>query len=289
MITRRRLVMGSVTGLAVVFARVFPGAELLALESFEVTHTDAEWRKLLTADQYAVLRHEATERPFTQPPLAREAARHVRLRRMRARHLLVGHEIRQRYGMAELLGADRQGHRYDQKTDRLASCKQPCTVGAAAATSVTYMTTARSRPGCAIASTVSRSRRSSRVSPDRRGAVAHVLRTRNRPAFIQPMTARVVDKLPEGDAWIYEVKFDGYRALLIKDGDRVQILSRNDKDLTQTYPTVASAGRRLHAQQAVIDGEIVAVDATGRPSFQALQHRAAHTGHAIAFYAFRST
>jgi bifunctional non-homologous end joining protein LigD len=85
------------------------------------------------------------------------------------------------------------------------------------------------------------------------------------------MAARVVDKLPEGDDWIYEVKFDGYRALLIKDGPRLQIRSRNDKDLTQAYPSVATAGRRLLAQQAVIDGEIVAVAANGRPSFQALQ------------------
>jgi bifunctional non-homologous end joining protein LigD len=100
------------------------------------------------------------------------------------------------------------------------------------------------------------------------------------------MAARVVDRLPEGDEWMYEVKFDGYRALLLKNGDRVQIRSRNDKDLTITYPTVAAAGRRLNAPQAVIDGEIVAVDASGRPSFQALQHRSAHPQHSIAFYAF---
>lgn len=74
------------------------------------------------------------------------------------------------------------------------------------------------------------------------------------------MAARVVDKLPEGDEWMYEVKFDGYRALLLKNGDGIQIKSRNDKDLTSTYPTVAAAARRLNAPQAVIDGEIVAVD-----------------------------
>jgi bifunctional non-homologous end joining protein LigD len=100
------------------------------------------------------------------------------------------------------------------------------------------------------------------------------------------MAAHVVDKLPEGDGWIYEVKFDGYRALLIKDGDRVQIRSRNDKDLTAVYPGVAAAARRLHAERAVVDGEIVAVDGTGRPSFQALQHKSAHSRHAIVFYAF---
>jgi bifunctional non-homologous end joining protein LigD len=100
------------------------------------------------------------------------------------------------------------------------------------------------------------------------------------------MAARIVDKLPEGGEWMYEVKFDGYRALLLKNGDHVQIRSRNDKDLTSTYPSVAASGRRLRAHQAVLDGEIVAVDANGRPSFQALQHRSAHPGHAIVFYAF---
>ena len=67
------------------------------------------------------------------------------------------------------------------------------------------------------------------------------------------MTAKVVQALPEGDEWSYEVKFDGYR---------------------------------LRAESAVIDGEIVAVDSEGRPSFQALQRRGAHSGFTIVFYAF---
>ena len=100
------------------------------------------------------------------------------------------------------------------------------------------------------------------------------------------MAARVVDRLPEGRDWMYEVKFDGYRALLVKNGERVQIRSRNDKDLTHAYPAVAAAVRRLHATQAVVDGELVAIDARGRPSFQALQHRSAHPGHTVVFYAF---
>ena len=100
------------------------------------------------------------------------------------------------------------------------------------------------------------------------------------------MAARIVDTLPEGSDWMYEVKFDGYRALLLKNNDRVWIRSRNDKDLTATYPSVAAAGRRLNADQAVLDGEIVAVDADGHPSFQALQHRSAHSRHTIVFYAF---
>ena len=100
------------------------------------------------------------------------------------------------------------------------------------------------------------------------------------------MAARLVTRLPEGDDWLYEVKFDGYRALLIKNGQQVRIRSRNDRDLTSSYPGIAAGARGLRAETAVVDGEIVAVDARGRPSFQALQHRGAHPAHAVVFYAF---
>jgi bifunctional non-homologous end joining protein LigD len=107
-----------------------------------------------------------------------------------------------------------------------------------------------------------------------------------KPAFVEPMAAKVVQELPEGDQWLYEVKWDGYRALLLKHGARVEIRSRNNKDLTSTYPTVAAGAARLRAESTVVDGEIVAIDASGRPSFQALQHRQAKSGHTIGFYAF---
>ena len=109
---------------------------------------------------------------------------------------------------------------------------------------------------------------------------------RRLPAFVPPMTAKVVQTLPEGDEWLYEVKFDGDRALLLKESGHVQIISRNEKDLTAAYPSVHAAGLRLKADSAVLDGEVVAVGADGRPSFQALQHRAAHPRHSIVFYAF---
>jgi bifunctional non-homologous end joining protein LigD len=100
------------------------------------------------------------------------------------------------------------------------------------------------------------------------------------------MMAKLTDTLPEGEKWIYEVKFDGYRALLLKNHDSVALRSRNDKDLTATYPTIETAAHRLHAETAILDGEIVALDASGKPSFQALQHRSAHRSYAIVFYAF---
>jgi DNA ligase D-like protein (predicted ligase) len=98
------------------------------------------------------------------------------------------------------------------------------------------------------------------------------------------MAAQLVAKLPEGPDWLYELKFDGYRALLLKDGDTVSIISRNRKDLTRAYPSVVAAARKLKARQAVLDGEIVAHDLHGRPSFQALQHST--QPRTIVFYAF---
>lgn len=114
----------------------------------------------------------------------------------------------------------------------------------------------------------------------------HTSTKRRTPTFVTPMAAVSVDALPEGPEWSYELKLDGYRALIIKDGASIRIRSRNDKDLSQMYPSVVAAGRRLQVEQAVIDGEIVAVDKQGRPSFQALQHRGTHPAHTIVFYAF---
>jgi bifunctional non-homologous end joining protein LigD len=100
------------------------------------------------------------------------------------------------------------------------------------------------------------------------------------------MAAETVTKPPDGPDWLYELKFDGYRALLIKDGTKIQLRSRNDKDLTPMYPVLASAAAQLDGQQVVLDGEITALDANGRPSFQALQHRGSHPKHQIVYYAF---
>ena len=65
MITRRRFLAGSAAGS--IIASIWPRRDALGSQQFEVTHTDAEWRKLLTPDQYAVLRHEGTEPPYTSP------------------------------------------------------------------------------------------------------------------------------------------------------------------------------------------------------------------------------
>lgn len=103
-------------------------------------------------------------------------------------------------------------------------------------------------------------------------------------AFIPLMTVKPVSQLPEGEEWEYEAKLDGYRGLLLCEGNTVQIRSRNDKDLTRSYPSIVRAAAKMPVRRASIDGEIVALDQAGRPSFQELQHPS--RAHLIVFFAF---
>jgi bifunctional non-homologous end joining protein LigD len=102
-------------------------------------------------------------------------------------------------------------------------------------------------------------------------------------SFIEPMLALSASSLPEGSAWEYELKLDGYRALAIKTGKHVLLRSRNNKDFNGRFPGVVS-GLAALPNETVIDGEAVALDDSGRPSFNALQNYAA--GHPILYYAF---
>jgi bifunctional non-homologous end joining protein LigD len=64
---------------------------------------------------------------------------------------------------------------------------------------------------------------------------------RARVGFVEPMVLLRTEKLPEGKAWLYELKFDGYRALAIKSGGQVRLRSRNDNDLSARYPGIVAA------------------------------------------------
>jgi bifunctional non-homologous end joining protein LigD len=99
------------------------------------------------------------------------------------------------------------------------------------------------------------------------------------------MLATAADTLPTGPEWTYEVKWDGYRTLAIKAGSTVRLLSRNLKNLTSDYPGLASAIAHLEPADVILDGEIVAIDVEGRPSFQALQHRRT-ASLALVYHAF---
>lgn len=94
--------------------------------------------------------------------------------------------------------------------------------------------------------------------------------SREMPEFIQPMKAKLVAELPR-DNWLYEVKFDGYRALAFVRNNRAKLLSRNRIDLGGKYPQVVDAVESLAVDDAILDGEVVALDKEGQASFHALQ------------------
>jgi ATP-dependent DNA ligase len=89
--------------------------------------------------------------------------------------------------------------------------------------------------------------------------------------FIEPMLLLRTEKLPEGADWLTELKLDGYRALAIKTGGKLQLRSRNDNDFNGRYPSIVKALAAM-PDDTVIDGEVVALDAEGRPSFNMLQN-----------------
>jgi len=83
--------------------------------------------------------------------------------------------------------------------------------------------------------------------------------------------ATLVDAAPEGTEWLHEQKFDGYRILADKQGDRVRLVSRRFKDWTGEFPSITAAVAKLSVDRVVLDGEVCVVMPDGRTSFQALQ------------------
>jgi bifunctional non-homologous end joining protein LigD len=92
------------------------------------------------------------------------------------------------------------------------------------------------------------------------------------PESVEPMLART-GSLPDGENWGFEVKWDGVRAIAFIEGGRIRLASRKGNDITPRYPELRELGRALGTSEAVLDGEVVAFDADGRPSFQRLQGR----------------
>jgi bifunctional non-homologous end joining protein LigD len=102
--------------------------------------------------------------------------------------------------------------------------------------------------------------------------------------FVKPMLAKPTDRLPDGPAWLYELKLDGYRALVMKTRGAVTLFSRRGNILNARFPTIVPAFSFL-PDDTIVDGELVVLDDSGRPSFSSLQHLR-FTPEALHFYVF---
>jgi len=107
---------------------------------------------------------------------------------------------------------------------------------------------------------------------------------RTQASFIEPMECLSVSRLPVGGPWIWEIKLDGYRALAVKSPTGVTLFSRNRKSLNRQFPYIVEALADL-PEGTVVDGEVVAIDDSGRPNFNLLQNFRAEAAR-IQYYVF---
>src|SRR5208282_1996562 len=96
---------------------------------------------------------------------------------------------------------------------------------------------------------------------------------RSMPTVIHPMLAISTAKAFDNPDWLFEIKWDGYRAIAFIEDGRVRLVSRSQNDLTAQFPELGSLPQFVKAERAILDGEIVALDEEGRPSFSLMQQR----------------
>ena len=94
-----------------------------------------------------------------------------------------------------------------------------------------------------------------------------------RPAFVAPSLPVLKSSPPRGGEWIHEVKFDGWRLQLHKEGDTVSLFGRRNSDLTKRFRSIHDAVVALPCRSAIIDAEVVVCDSDGKPDFSALMTR----------------
>ncbi len=136
------------------------------------------------------------------------------------------------------------------------------------------------------AAPVGRALRARRPAPSARKKPRTSARANPTPHFIEPMKALLVDAPPAGD-WIYEIKFDGFRAIAFRDARGTRLLSRNNKDFAQKFPEIVDAVSAVDVRDVILDGEVVALDDKGRSSFQLLQaHDLGQERPPLFFYVF---
>jgi bifunctional non-homologous end joining protein LigD len=106
------------------------------------------------------------------------------------------------------------------------------------------------------------------------------------PDFVAPQLATLESAAPEGEQWLHELKFDGYRMLVHISPGEIRFWSRNAKDWTEKFGNLAKVVKALPVKQAILDGEVVVVDQKGRSSFQRLQQSMGAAGATFVYQAF---
>jgi ATP-dependent DNA ligase len=105
------------------------------------------------------------------------------------------------------------------------------------------------------------------------------------PSWVKPQLCKLVDAPPQGQDWLHEIKYDGYRMHARLDGGKVQLLTRTGPDWTHKYPVIAAALSVLPAKQAYLDGELCGITGDGKTSFSLIQ-TASDSGNADALVFF---
>ena len=93
------------------------------------------------------------------------------------------------------------------------------------------------------------------------------------PNEIHPMLATSINDPFDGPDWLFEIKWDGYRAVAFIENGKVRLVSRNQNELTARYPELKDLAKSVKAKNAILDGEVVALDEQGRASFSLMQQR----------------
>ena len=102
--------------------------------------------------------------------------------------------------------------------------------------------------------------------------------------YLEPMKCRLVEETPSGGSWIYELKFDGVRALGLKNAGQLELYSRAQLPLDVKYPEAVEGMKNLPCHSCILDGEVVALDDQGRSSFQLLQQAGTRADRPPIFY-----
>jgi bifunctional non-homologous end joining protein LigD len=106
------------------------------------------------------------------------------------------------------------------------------------------------------------------------------------PGFIEPALATSIEKVPSGERWIHEIKFDGYRVQVHLANEAIRIFTRRGHDWTKRFPKVANDAWHIKASSAIIDGEIVVPAADGTTDFSVLQNELKGRSSNIVLVAF---